>query len=70
MLNQTGMGLDRETNYLLFKHLGHKNYAYRVKNVSCQTPQFDCLESYIPADNLASNLCLRFRGDRLFSRAG
>jgi pyruvate, water dikinase len=50
--------LDLDTGSILFKHLGHKNYSYRVKEIDLQTPQFDCLESYIPADDLASTYVL------------
>jgi pyruvate, water dikinase len=50
--------LDLDTGSILFKHLGHKNYSYRVKEIDYETPQFDCLESYLPADELASTYVL------------
>ncbi len=50
--------LDLDTGSILFKHLGHKNYSYRVKEIDDETPQIDCLESYLPADDLASTYVL------------
>lgn len=45
--------LDRDTGCIVSQHLGHKNYAYRPKTAS-ETPSVDCLETYIPPENLSS----------------
>ena len=42
--------VDRKTGYILSRHLGHKNYAYRPKNIDPATPLIDCLEAYIPGE--------------------
>ena len=48
--------IDRYTGYVLSRHLGHKNYAYRPKIE--QTPSRCCLEAYIPEENLGETYVL------------
>ena len=43
--------LDRHTGYVLSRHLGRKNYSYRVKSIDPQVLSLDCLEVYIPDQN-------------------
>ena len=43
--------VDSYTGDILSLHLGHKNYAYRPKNLDPITPLEDCLEAYIPSEN-------------------
>jgi pyruvate, water dikinase len=50
--------LDRDLQQIISQHLGHKNYAYRVQDVSLATPFHDCLEAYIPPENLAATYAL------------
>lgn len=50
--------LDRDLQQIISQHLGHKNYAYRVKDVSLSTPSHDCLEAYLPPENLATTYVL------------
>ncbi len=42
--------LDRHTGYLLERHLGQKNYGYRLANIDSKTWSVDCLETYIPSE--------------------
>ena len=44
--------IDCYTGYILSQHLGHKNYAYRPKSLDLNQPSIDCLEAYIPEENL------------------
>ena len=50
--------IDRETGYILGQRLGHKNYAYRPQNLELEIPVINCLEAYIPEENLASTYVL------------
>ncbi|NJO95929.1 MAG: peptide chain release factor H [Hyellaceae cyanobacterium CSU_1_1] len=50
--------LDRDLRQIIFQHLGHKNYAYRAKNVGLSAPLDECLETYLPADHLATTYVL------------
>jgi pyruvate, water dikinase len=50
--------LDRDLRQTISQHLGHKNYAYQAKNVSLAAPSNDCLEAYIPPENLAATYIL------------
>ncbi|MBW4536569.1 MAG: peptide chain release factor H [Pleurocapsa minor HA4230-MV1] len=50
--------LDRDLKQIISQHLGHKNYAYRVKDVGLSTPFPDCLEAYLPPENLAATYVL------------
>ncbi len=50
--------LDRHTGYILSLHLGHKNYAYRPKSIDLNTPSIDCIEAYIPGEDLAETYVL------------
>ncbi|MBE9045343.1 hypothetical protein IQ255_13205 [Pleurocapsales cyanobacterium LEGE 10410] len=50
--------VDRQTGAVLSQHLGHKNYAYRPTAVDRETPFLDCLEAYIPGENLAETYVL------------
>ncbi|MGB5636729.1 MAG: putative PEP-binding protein [Waterburya sp.] len=50
--------IDREMGYILSQSLGHKNYAYRPKNVDLHSSLVDCLEAYIPGENLAETFVL------------
>jgi pyruvate,water dikinase len=50
--------LERDLRQTISQHLGHKNYAYQVKKVSLAAPANDCLEAYIPPENLASTYIL------------
>ncbi len=40
--------VDRATGYILSRSLGHKNYAYQLKNTDLNRPSNDCLEAYLP----------------------
>lgn len=50
--------LDRDLKQIISQHLGHKNYAYRAKDVGLSTPSHDCLEAYLPPENLAATYVL------------
>jgi pyruvate,water dikinase len=50
--------VDRHTGYVLSQHLGNKNYAYRPKSIDLNQPSVDCLEAYIPEENLAETYVL------------
>ena len=50
--------IDRETGYILGQRLGHKNYAYRPQSLGLEIPIINCLEAYIPEENLASTYVL------------
>jgi pyruvate,water dikinase len=50
--------LDRDLKQIISQHLGHKNYAYRAKDVSLSTPSSDCLEAYLPPENLTATYVL------------
>jgi pyruvate, water dikinase len=50
--------LDRDLKQIISQHLGHKNYAYRAKNVSLFTPSNDCLEAYLPPESLTATYVL------------
>ncbi|MEN9520975.1 MAG: hypothetical protein RLZZ381_3563 [Cyanobacteriota bacterium] len=50
--------LDRDFQQIISQHLGHKNYAYRAQNVNLSTPFHDCLEAYLPPENLATTYVL------------
>jgi pyruvate, water dikinase len=51
--------LDLDLGEIISQHLGHKNYAYRTKNIGLATPANDCLEAYIPPENLATTYVLK-----------
>ncbi len=40
--------VDRATGCILSRYLGHKNYAYQLKNTDLDRPSNDCLEVYLP----------------------
>ena len=40
--------LEHNTGLIISEYQGHKNYAYQTKQVDLTTPQFNCLESYLP----------------------
>lgn len=50
--------IDRETGYILEQHLGHKNYAYRPPSLGLEIAVINCIEAYIPEENLASTYVL------------
>ena len=50
--------LDRYTGHIQGQHLGHKNYAYRPKTTDRGTSSQDCLEAYVPGENLAETYVL------------
>ena len=50
--------LDRDLKQIISQHLGHKNYAYRAKNLSLSTPSNDCLEAYLPPEDLTATYVL------------
>ncbi|MEL6579333.1 MAG: putative PEP-binding protein [Cyanobacteria bacterium J06621_12] len=50
--------LERDLGQIVSQYLGHKNYGYRLKNSSLATPVNDCLEAYLPPENLAANYLL------------
>lgn len=50
--------VEPETNYVLTQHLGYKNYGYRPQDQSSATPANDCLEAYIPEEDLAATYVL------------
>ncbi|MGL5939513.1 MAG: putative PEP-binding protein [Waterburya sp.] len=43
--------INRQTEQIISRSLGHKNYAYRPQNVSAATSLTDCLEAYTPSEN-------------------
>jgi pyruvate, water dikinase len=45
---------DRDLGQIINQHLGHKNYAYREKNIDLAIPSNDCLEAYLPPEHLAA----------------
>jgi pyruvate, water dikinase len=47
--------LDRDLKQIISQH---KNYAYRAKDVGLSTPFHDCLEAYLPPENLAATYVL------------
>ncbi|MEY2858022.1 MAG: hypothetical protein RLZZ74_2334, partial [Cyanobacteriota bacterium] len=51
--------LDLDLGEIISQHLGHKNYAYGAKNVGLATPSNDCLEAYIPPENLTTTYVLK-----------
>jgi pyruvate, water dikinase len=51
--------LDLDLGAIIAQHLGHKNYGYRAKNIDLATPANDCLEAYIPPENLATTYVLQ-----------
>ncbi|MGF1591419.1 MAG: putative PEP-binding protein [Pleurocapsa sp.] len=50
--------VDLHTGYILSQHLGQKNYAYRPKSVDLNQPSIDCVEAYIPEEDLAETYVL------------
>ena len=46
--------LDRESEQVIFRHLGHKNYAYRLKHNNLDQASNDCLSAYLPSEGLAT----------------
>ena len=46
--------LDRDLSQIISQSLGHKNYAYRSKQVEETTPINDCLEAYLPSAEMAT----------------
>ena len=40
--------IDRHTGRVLSRHLGRKNYGYRIKKNDHKTPLVECLEAYLP----------------------
>ncbi|NJL53245.1 MAG: peptide chain release factor H, partial [Hydrococcus sp. SU_1_0] len=51
--------LDLELGQIISQHLGHKNYAYGAKNLGLATPSNDCLEAYIPPEELTTTYVLQ-----------
>ena len=49
--------LDRESGEIIFRHLGRKNYSYRLKDTNAE-PINDCLEAYFPSEDLATTYAL------------
>ena len=43
---------------IIFQHLGHKNYGYRLKHTEHTLPVNDCLEAYLPSEHLATTYAL------------
>lgn len=50
--------LDCDLKQIISQHLGHKNYAYRAKDLGLSAPFYDCLEAYLPPENLAATYVL------------
>ena len=50
--------VDRHSGYVISRHLGHKNYAYRPQKIDLTSPLSDCLEDYIPQENLSDTYVL------------
>jgi pyruvate, water dikinase len=46
---------DRDLGQVISQYLGHKNYAYREKNIDLAIPANDCLEAYLPPEQLAAS---------------
>lgn len=42
--------LESHTGYMLSRKLGHKNYAYRVRDIPANPPAVNCIETYIPSE--------------------
>jgi pyruvate, water dikinase len=51
--------LDFDLGEIISQRLGHKNYAYGAKHVGLATASNDCLEAYIPSENLATTYVLK-----------
>ena len=49
---------DRDLGQIIDQHLGHKNYAYQEKNTDLAIPSNDCLEAYLPPEDLAASYVL------------
>ena len=47
--------IDRESGKIIFQHLGHKNYGYRLKQAELTQPANNRLEPYLPSESLATN---------------
>ena len=43
---------------IIFQHLGHKNYGYRLKHTEHTLAENDRLEAYLPSENLATTYAL------------
>jgi pyruvate, water dikinase len=50
---------DRDLEQIISQHLGHKNYAYREQNIDLATPVNDCLEVYLPSEQLSASYVLK-----------
>ena len=49
--------LDRNTGNIKSRYLGHKNYAYRIKNIE-QHSLTECIEAYTPSDTYTETYVL------------